>query len=118
MNNILITLTPAAFAQDLIPCPDGTMADPTIGCAGTPVGLLNPEMGIGELIMKIANISLTGVIAIATALLIYGGIRYAMALGDEEKLHQSKRILFWSVIGLIISLAAKIIIQYVTTLIA
>ena len=105
------------LAQNLIPCPDGTMADPMIGCVGTPVGLVNPEMGIGELIIKIADISLTGVIAIATAFLVFGGVRYAMALGDEEKLHQSKRIMFWSVIGLVISLSAKIIIQYVTTLI-
>jgi hypothetical protein len=100
-----------AYAQDLIPCPDGTMADPSIGCVTAPASVVNSNTSISEIILKIASLTLTGVIVAATLTLIYGGIRYATALGDEERLQKSKRLIFWGVIGLAVSLCAKLIVQ-------
>jgi Type IV secretion system pilin len=107
-----------AYAQDLIHCPDGTMADPSIGCVKTPASVMNPATGIPESLLKIASLSLTVAIVVTTALLIYGGIRYATALGDEDKLQKSKRLFFWSVVGLVVSLTARLLIGGVAGLIA
>jgi hypothetical protein len=99
-----------AYAQDLIPCPDGTMADPSIGCVTMPASIVNANTPVSEIILKIASLTLTGVIAVATLFLIYGGIRYATAIGDEERLQKSKRLILWSVVGLAVSLTARLLI--------
>jgi len=107
-----------AYAQDLIPCPDGTMADPSVGCVTMPSSIVDSNTPISEIILKIASLTLTGVIAVTTLFLIYGGIRYATAVGDEERLQKAKRLILWSVIGLAVSLVARLIAAYATTLIA
>ena len=109
----------SAYAQalnGLIPCPDGTMADPSIGCVTTPAGVANSNTSLSEIILSVASIALTTVIVVATAFLIYGGIRYATAVGDEEKLQKSKRLIVWSVIGLAIAVTARLLIGGVGSL--
>lgn len=50
---------------------------------------------------------------VATVLLIYGGIMYALAAGDDEKIRHSKRIMLWSLVGLAVSLIARGVAQFV-----
>ena len=107
-----------AYAQDLIPCPDGTMADPSIGCVTMPASIANSNTPISEILLKIASLTLTGVIAVSTLFLIYGGIRYATAVGDEERLQKAKHLILWSVIGLAISLTARLLIGGVGSLLS
>lgn len=102
-----------AFAQDLIPCPDGTMADPSIGCAAVPESVISSESSIAELILKIASGLMVAVAVAAVLMLIYGGITYALAAGDDEKIRKAKRLIFWSVAGLVISILARAIAQFV-----
>ena len=97
----------------LIPCPDGTMADPSIGCVKTPGTVVSPESGIAELILKISVTAMSLVIAAAVLMLIYGGIVYALAAGNDEKIHKSKQIMFWSVVGLIVALLARTLVVYI-----
>ena len=106
-----------AYAQELIPCPDGTMADPSVGCVKMPASVVDSNTPISEIILKIASFALTGVIAVATLTLIYGGIRYATALGDEERLQKAKRLILWSVIGLAVALTARLAIGGIGSLI-
>ncbi len=35
-----------AYAQDLIPCEDGTLADPTVGCITTPKAIVHTQSEI------------------------------------------------------------------------
>ena len=107
-----------AYAQDLIPCPDGTMADPSVGCVTMPASIANSNASVSEIILRIASLTLTGVIAVATLTLIYGGIRYATAVGDEERLQKAKRLILWSVIGLAVSLTARLLIGGVGSLLS
>ena len=101
-----------AYAQDLIPCPDGTYADPAIGCVTTPETVVAPESSIVDLILQIASILMTVVAGVAVVALIFGGISYALALGNDEKVRKAKRMIFWSVIGLVIALLARYIAQF------
>lgn len=104
-----------AYAQELIPCPDGTMADPSVGCVTMPASVVNANTPISEILLKVATLGMTGVIAAATLLLIVGGIRYATAVGEEEKIQKAKRLLFWSAIGLAVSLTARLLLGAVAS---
>lgn len=100
------------YAQELIPCPDGTYADPSIGCVTTPGGVVSPESGIADLILQIAS-GLMGVVAgIAIVTLIVGGIMYATSAGSDEKVQKAKRLMIWSVTGLVIALLARTLAQF------
>ena len=107
---MLITKT---YAQDLIPCPDGTMADPSIGCTAIPGSVVSSETSITEIILKIAGGFMSMVAVVAILMLIYGGVTYALAAGDDEKLQKAKRLMFWSIGGLIIAILARTIAQFV-----
>lgn len=102
-----------AYAQDLIPCPDGTMADPMIGCVTMPGSVANPESGIAELILQIASTFMAIVAIAAVVMLIVGGITYALSAGDDEKIRNAKRMMFWSIFGLIVALVARFTAQLV-----
>jgi len=97
----------------LIPCSDGTMADPTIGCVTAPASsTVNPETGIAEMILQTAGVLMSFAAAVSVIMLIYGGITYAMAAGDDEKIRKSKRIMLWSIVGLAVSLTARAVAQF------
>jgi hypothetical protein len=106
MNKILSKIIETAYAQELIRCSDGTMADPSIGCVETPSAIIGSESSLVQIILKGANGLMTFVAGLAVIILIYGGIRYAMAMGSEEQIKKAKRIIFWSIIGLIVALLA------------
>lgn len=96
-----------AYAQQLIPCADGTMADPSVGCVKAPVAIANPETGIPEIILNIAS-GVMGLASIACViLLIYGGIIYATAAGDNDKISKAKKVIFWGIIGFLVSFLAR-----------
>ena len=89
------------------------MADPSIGCANAPVSAVSSYTSITEIILKIASILMSVTAVAATILLIYGGIMYAMAAGDDERIRKSKRIIIWSMVGLAVSLIARTVAHYI-----
>ena len=109
MNKILTKIIEKAYAQELISCPDGTMADPSIGCVQVPSAIVNPESGLLQIVFKITSGFMSIIAGIAIIFVIYGGIKYATAVGDEEQVRKVKRILFWSILGLIIALLATFV---------
>lgn len=104
-----ITTWQKVYAQDLIPCPDGSYADPSIGCVETPGGVVASEANAMELILQIASVLMTVVATVAVIMMIIGGITYALSAGDEDKIQKAKRIIFWSVVGLIVALIARFV---------
>ena len=109
MNKILTKIIETAHAQDLIRCPDGTLADPSIGCVITPSAIVKSEAGITEIILKSANGLMSVIAGLAVIMIIYGGIRYAMAVGSEDQIKKAKSIILWSGFGLILGLLAVLI---------
>jgi len=115
---LLTKIIGSAYAQELIPCPDGTLADPSIGCVETPGIIINPESNLINIILQLADGLLLFVAGIATISLIYGGIKYATSIGNEAELSRAKRILFWSIFGLIVALLAKFVVGTVTGIVS
>ena len=117
MNNILTKIVGIAHAQDLIPCQDGTMADPDIGCVTAPAAILSTESSLVSIVLNIANGLMAFVAGIAVITLIYGGIRYATAAGSEEQMNKAKRIIFWGIFGLIVALLAVFVTNFILNLV-
>lgn len=103
--------------ENLIPCEDGTLADPSVGCTQAPKAIMHTQSDILAIILKSADMLVTFAAAIAAAVLIYGGITYAMSMGNEEGLGKAKRIIFWSIFGLVLALLAKYIVTMVLVII-
>lgn len=100
-----------AHAQSLIPCGDGTHADPSIGCVDVPAALVNPEADILNVILSIAEKLVDITVLASAAFLIYGGITYALSVGNERKIQTAKQVIFWSIFGLVLTLLAKYIVS-------
>lgn len=67
-----------------------------------PPGSNLPDVTIGEVIMQITNWILGFVTAIAVLALIWGGVRYLTAAGDDSQVEEAKNIITQAVIGLVI----------------
>lgn len=66
--------------------------------------------GIGR---NIINTALFIVGVLAVAMIVFAGLRYAMSSGDKKRVEQSKQILIYSVVGLIVALMAYAIVNFV-----
>lgn len=106
-----------AYALDLISCEDGTMADPIVGCTNTPKALVNTQSELLGIILKSADAIVTIAVGLSVAMLIYGGIVYAISMGNEDKIRNAKNLLFWSTFGLIVTLLAKYIVTAILLII-
>ena len=112
LSKLNIWSTDKAYAQELIPCPDGTMAEKSIGCVKTPEAVAKPETTMPELFLHLASILMNISMVAAIIILTYGGIYYSLSAGDPEKIRKAKRIMFWSFVGLIVALTARYIVNY------
>lgn len=110
MKNILLNMIGKAYAQELIPCEDGSVADPSVGCVSTPPALINSQTGLLEIILKIAEGMSTVAVTVAIITLLYGAVRYMTATGNDEAVKKAKSILFWSLIGLSVAVLARSLI--------
>jgi hypothetical protein len=89
------------------------MADPSIGCVNAPSAVVSSNSSITEIILSAANIAMSIAMAIAICVLMYGGIIYAISAGDDEKIHKSKRVMFWGIVGFIVALLAKLLAKFI-----
>lgn len=117
LDKIITKIIATAYAQDLISCPDGTMADPSIGCVQTPGSIVSPESSILQIILKSISAFMTFVVGVAVITLIYGGIRYALSAGDESQIQKAKRILFWGIFGLVVALLATFVTNFILNIV-
>jgi ABC-type Fe3+ transport system permease subunit len=104
----LMTLPQTVMAQ----CdPNGTITS-GIDCAkgDTPVSTIE---GPGGLLAQIVNILLFAVGIISVIMIIIGGIRYATSAGNEKATQGAKDTILYAIIGLVISVLAFAIINYV-----
>ena len=64
----------------------------------------------------IINTALFIVGILSVIMIIYSGIRYVTAHGDKSQVESAKNTLMYAVVGLVISIVAYAIVQWVTTL--
>lgn len=77
------------------------------------VGLPNPPTGVSGILINVMNwlLGIFGFIAIIA--FVVSGIQYMTAAGNENVIEKAKRNMTYSIIGVIVGLAAFVIIQAV-----
>lgn len=70
-------------------------------------------VGIDGVFTKITNTILYAVGIISVIMLIYGGLRYIVSGGDSKKVTDAKNTIMYAIIGLIISILAFAIVNFV-----
>lgn len=68
---------------------------------------------VGSLLTTVINYVLGFIAVIAAAILVYGGIMYMTSAGNDDQLRSAKTIITSGIIGLILSLAAGVIVRLV-----
>lgn len=70
-------------------------------------------IGTNGVFTQITNTVLFAVGIISVVMLIYGGIRYVLSGGDSKKVTDAKNTILYAIIGLIISILAYAIVNFV-----
>jgi hypothetical protein len=68
----------------------------------------------GDLIIKYVNFVLPYLTLAAFVGFVVAGFFYVTAYGNEEQLQKAKKILIWSVVGLLVVIASYAIVQFFT----
>ncbi|KUK76776.1 MAG: hypothetical protein XD93_0723 [candidate division WS6 bacterium 34_10] len=79
--------------------------------------ILNNPVGfesLDELVIHLVNLVISFSVLIAIAALIIAGIKYILAMGDEEKVEDATRSLIFAIVGLVIVFIAPLVVEYIT----
>ena len=76
-------------------------------------GMPSELVGVNGVFTKITNTVLYAVGIISVIMLIYGGLRYVVSGGDSKKVTDAKNTIMYAIIGLIISILAFAIVNFV-----
>jgi hypothetical protein len=93
----------------------GTVDNPASAGAETAKasGMPSELVGTNGVFTKITNTVLYAVGIISVIMLIYGGLRYVLSGGDSKKVTDAKNTIMYAIIGLIISILAYAIVNFV-----
>lgn len=76
-------------------------------------GMPSELVGADGVFTKITNTVLYAVGIISVVMLIFGGLRYVISGGDSKKVTDAKNTIMYALIGLIISILAYAIVNFV-----
>lgn len=71
------------------------------------------KQDLPDVITTIINVMLFIAAALAVIMIIYGGIRYITAHGDEKQVKVAKDTIVYSVVGLIIAIIAYALVTFI-----
>ena len=71
------------------------------------------NQNLPDIITTIINVMLFIAAALAVIMIIYGGIRYITAHGDEKQVKVAKDTIVYSVVGLIIAIIAYALVTFI-----
>ena len=104
------------FSKLLISCLLISFFIPSIIPADAAIEIRNP-LGRGttlwDLIDRIIDFIFTISLSVGAILFIFAGYRFVTAAGDPEKIKTAKQMVLWTVIGLMVIISAKGIINFV-----
>ena len=73
-------------------------------------GTKSPEMG--DVIANIVSIAMYFVGALAIIMIILGGIMYATAAGNDDKIKKARKMIVGAVIGLAVAILAYVLVDF------
>lgn len=74
----------------------------------------NTNLSVTNIIANIANVLVFIVGSISVIMIIVGGLRYTMSQGDQSAVGKAKNTILYAVVGVVVSIVAYAIIQFVT----
>ena len=85
---------------------------------GTTVTIPNPlgTDSIPEVIGRIIDFLLKVAVPLATLVVLYAGFLFLTAGGDTEKINQAKKALLWAVIGVVVLMMARGVIEVIKSI--
>ena len=103
------------FAGRVMATDAATSSNPAQEGANTAkaAGMPSELVGVNGVFTKITNTVLYAVGIISVIMLIYGGLRYVISGGDSKKVTDAKNTIMYAIIGLIISILAYAIVNFV-----
>jgi len=81
------------------------------GAEQTCVDALEDSLTLAEIALNTLNFLLSVVGVLAIIMLVWGGIMYLTAAGNEKRIDMAKSIVTWSIVGIVIALAAMVIVR-------
>jgi len=72
------------------------------------------DQDLGGLVEKTISLLSRAVVVISVIVMIWGGILYSTAAGNDQKTGKAKKAIIGAVIGLAVGLLAPAIINYIT----
>lgn len=79
-------------------------------------GVVTTETNVSDIAVKVIQWIMGIVGLICVIMIIYGGITYATAAGNEDRITMGKTILIWAIVGLVICLLAFVFANTIVTL--
>lgn len=73
----------------------------------------NKDQNATSYVSTIVNTLLYLLGAVAVIMIIYGGIRYTLSMGDAAKVQAAKNTILYSVVGLVVAILAYAIVNFV-----
>ena len=108
MIGLLGVFTPAVFAANGIDiCSNGN--ENSVYCKNKGSG----ETQVNGIIKTIVEVLLTAVGAISIIMIVIGGIMFALSSGDAQKAAKARNTVLYAVVGLIVSIFASAIVNFV-----
>lgn len=99
---------PVGAADVFENCSDPAMSDSVV-CSGGNDELFGP----GSIFLRIINILIFVVGILAVLMLIIGGMRYTLSAGDSNAVNGAKNTILYSIIGVVVAVAAYAIVNFV-----
>lgn len=108
MIGLLGVFTPAVSAANGIDiCSNGN--ESSVYCKNKGSG----ETQVNGIIKTIVEVLLTAVGAISIIMIVIGGIMFALSSGDAQKAAKARNTVLYAVVGLIVSIFASAIVNFV-----
>ena len=112
---ITLTLTSAVAVMSMsLPCAADTISE---ACALNPNSAacqgMSDSTKLPTMAKNIINTGLMIVGMLAVAMIIYAGIRFITASGNAQQVATAKKILIYSVVGLVVALCSYAIVNFV-----
>lgn len=74
--------------------------------------------GANAIIPKVINIMLFIVGILAIIMMIYGGIRYVLSGGDNNKVKDAKNTILYAVVGLVVAILGYAIVSWIVSILS
>jgi len=117
MNKLTKALMASSVASYALVSATTVFAKPHISAWGTTCKPSAVPTNIREAIMNVTNWILGFIAIIATLVIIYGGVQYLTAGGNEDNVAAAKKTISYGIIGIVISGLAYAMVIVVSTVI-